>query len=211
VFDGWIANVRIIDADSGILTDNAASVTIRDVTTTGRRRAHYAVHVGAVHNTLVSGLTVENPVVHPLTVNTRSTRSVFTHASVAIDGLLDQHSGSNHQNLFDDLTLNVRPRKVDGAWTVRLWEGGGAPYWKPGHGLYNTVWNVQLVPDGGPAPGEPLKVVSGVEGPGARVIGVWSAGHPIELSYTPAPYTEAIGTAPNPPSLYEAQVARRKR
>jgi hypothetical protein len=54
-------------------------------------------------------------------------------------------------------------------------------------------------------------VVSGVEGPGARVIGVWSAGHPIELSYTPAPYTEAIGTAPNPPSLYEAQVARRKR
>ena len=211
VFDGWVANVRIDNADSGILTDNAANLTIRDVTTTGARRGHYAVHVGAVHNTLVTGLKVENPVVHPLTVNTRSTRSVFTHASVAIDGLLDQHSGSNHQNLFDDLTLHVRPRKVEGAWTVRLWEGGGAPYWKPGHGLYNTSWNVRLIPVDGPAKGEPLKVVSGVEGPGARVVGVWSADHPVTFDYTPTPYAELIGTRPRVPSLYEAQLARRTR
>lgn len=209
VFDGWIANVRIDNADSGILTDNAASLTIRDVSTTGTRRAHYAVHVGAVHNMLVTGLKVDNPVVHPLTVNTRSTRSVFTHASVAIDGLLDQHSGSNHQNLFDDLTLHVRARKVDGTWTVRLWEGGGASYWKPGHGLYNTAWNIRLIPGQGPWSGEPLKVVSGVEGPGARIIGIWSPDHPISLAYKPAPYAESIGERPNPPSLYEMQLARR--
>ena len=209
VFDGWIRNLVIDSADSGILTDNAASLTIRDITTTGRRQAHYAVHVGAVHDVLVQNLRIENPVVHPLTVNTRSTRSVFSHAEVMQMAVLDQHSGSNHQNLFDDVTMRVRPRWVDGAWTVRLWEGGGAPYWKPGHGLYNTTWNAKLVFDEGPKPGETLRVVSGLEGPGARVVGVWAEGRPVTVDYRPAPYLESIGTVPSVPSLYDYQLARR--
>lgn len=210
VFDGWIRNLVIDSADSGVLTDNAASLTIRDVTTTGRRRAHYAVHVGAVHNVLVQNLRVENPVVHPLTVNTRSTRSVFSHVEVLQAAILDQHSGSNHQNLFDDVTMHVRPRWADGAWTVRLWEGGGAPYWKPGHGLYNTTWNAKLVFDEGPGPGETLRVISGLEGPGARVVGVSAMGRPVTVDYRPAPYLESIGTVPSVPSLYDHQLARRR-
>ena len=83
VFDGWVKSLTIDRADSGILTDNAASLTIADITTTGDRRAHYSVHVGAVHNVLVRDLKVENPVIHPLSVNTRSTRSVFLRADVA--------------------------------------------------------------------------------------------------------------------------------
>ena len=210
VFDGWIRNLVIDSADSGILTDNAASLTIRDVTTTGRRQAHYAVHVGAVHDVLVQNLRVENPVVHPVTVNTRSTRSVFSHAEVLQTANLDQHSGSNHQNLFDDVTMHVRPHWVDGAWTVRLWDGGGAPYWKPGHGLYNTTWNAKLVFDEGPQPGETLHVISGLEGPGARVVGISAMGRPVTVDYRPAPYLESIGTVPAIPSLYDYQLARRR-
>jgi hypothetical protein len=100
---------------------------------------------------------------------------------------------------------------VDGAWTVRLWEGGGAPYWKPGHGLYNTTWNIRLIPGPGPNRGEALKVVSGLEGPGARIVGIWSADHPVSVTYTPTPYSELIGVRPAVPSLYEAQLARRVR
>src|SRR3546814_11114437 len=37
VFDGWISGLTIDRADSGILTDNAASLTISDITTTGDR------------------------------------------------------------------------------------------------------------------------------------------------------------------------------
>ena len=210
VFDGWIKNLVIDNADSGILTDNAASLTISDITTTGDRIAHYAVHVGAVHNVLVRDLRVANPVIHPLTVNTRSTRSVYTHAEVLQRPHLDQHSGSNHQNLFDDITLHITPKWVDGAWTYRLWEGGGAGYWKPGHGLYNTDWNVKLVFAEGPGKGDTLKVVSGLEGPGARVIGLSAQGHPVEVVYKPAPYLEGIGTVPSIRSLYEYQLAHRK-
>lgn len=209
VFDGWIRNLVIDKSDSGILTDNAASLTIANITTTGERRAHYSVHVGAVHNVLVKDLKVENPVIHPLSVNTRSTRSVFLRADVARDGALDQHSGSNHQNLFDQVTLHIDPKPAKGGWSYQLWVGGGAPYWKPGHGLYNTLWNARLViPDTVPADAR-VAINSGLEGPGERIVGL-HANRAIEVHYNPAPYIEATGQAINAvPSLYDYQLARR--
>ncbi len=127
VFDGWVKDLTIDQSDSGILTDNAASLTIANVTTTGARRAHYSVHVGAVHNVLVKDLKVENPVIHPLSVNTRSTRSVYLRPEVMTDAILDQHSGSNHQNLFDQIVMHIDPKQVKGRWQYQLWVRGGAP------------------------------------------------------------------------------------
>lgn len=211
VFDGWIRNLVIDRSDSGILTDNAASLTIADVTTTGDRRAHYSVHVGAVHNVLVKDLKVENPVIHPLSVNTRSTRSVFLRSEVMRDAIIDQHSGSNHQNLFDQIVMHIDPKQAKGEWAYQLWVGGGAPYWKPGHGLYNTLWNARLVmPDSVPADAT-VTIASGLEGPGERIVGL-HANRGIAISYTPAPYIEATGQALDAvPSLYDWQLARRRR
>ena len=212
VFDGWIRNVVVDNADSAILTDNAASLTITNVTTTGHRKAHYSVHVGAVHNVLVSDLRVENPVIHPLSVNTRSTRSVYRRATVTRDGVLDQHSGSNHQNLFDQVTLAIAPKQDPaGAWSYRLWDGGGAPYWRPGHGRYNTFWNVELlVADDRVAEDAPIKVLSGLEGPGARVIGL-HGNRQFAVNYTPEAYVEGTNqTTGEVPSLYDYQLARRR-
>jgi hypothetical protein len=211
VFDGWVKKLTIDRSDSGILTDNAASLTIADVTTTGNRRAHYSVHVGAVHNVLVRDLKVENPVAHPLSVNTRSTRSVFLRPVVERDAIIDQHSGSNHQNLFDQIVMHIDPKQVKGAWQYQLWVGGGAPYWKPGHGLYNTLWNARLViPDSIPADAG-VAITSGLEGPGERIVGL-HANREITVGYNPAPYIEATGEALDAvPSLYDYQLARRRR
>jgi len=211
VFDGWIRKLTIDRSDSGILTDNAASLTISDITTTGDRRAHYSVHVGAVHNVLVKNLKVANPVIHPLSVNTRSTRSVFLRADVETHAMIDQHSGSNHQNLFDQVTLRIDPRLVKGDWRYQLWVGGGAPYWKPGHGLYNTVWNARLViPDNVPHDAT-VMIDSGLEGPGERIVGL-HANRAIAVHYNPTPYIEGAGQAvASAPSLYDYQLARRTR
>lgn len=211
VFDGWIRGLTIDRADSGILTDNAASLTISDISTTGDRRAHYSVHVGAVHNVLVKDLKVENPVVHPLSINTRSTRSVFLRAVVDRDAIIDQHSGSNHQNLFDAIEMHIDPQQGKDGWHYQLWVGGGAPYWKPGHGLYNTLWNAKLMmPESVPADAM-VKITSGLEGPGERIVGL-HANRRIAVHYTPAPYIEGTGQAVDAaPSLYEYQLARRRR
>ncbi|NYF32860.1 hypothetical protein [Sphingopyxis sp. JAI108] len=210
IFDGWISGLTIDRADSGILTDNAASLTIADITTTGDRGAHYSVHVGAVHNVLVKDLKVANPVVHPVSINTRSTRSVFLRSVVDRDAVIDQHSGSNHQNLFDQVELHIDPKQGKDGWHYQLWVGGGAPYWKPGHGLYNTLWNARLVmPESVPADAT-VMISSGLEGPGERIVGL-HANRKIAVSYTPAPYIEGTGQAVDAaPSLYEYQLARRR-
>lgn len=210
VFDGWIQNLAIDKSDSGILTDNAASLTIQNIVTSGERRAHYSVHVGAAHNVLVKNLTVENPVIHPLSVNTRSTRAVFLRSQVKRDAVIDQHSGSNHQNLFDQISMWIDPAEKKGEWQYRLWVGGGASYWKPGHGLYNTVWNARLImPDSVPA-GATVAITSGLEGPGERIVGL-HANRPIQVRYNPAPYMEGIGQPVDAaPSLYDYQLARRR-
>jgi hypothetical protein len=210
VFDGWIHDLVIHNADSGVLTDNAASLTISDVTTSGSHVAHYSVHVGAVHNVLVSNLVVGNRVIHPLSFNTRSTRSVYRNCVVLRDSVLDQHSGSNHQNLFDNTRLHIRPRRnAQGEWAYRLWVGGGAEYWKPGHGRFNTGWNLNVVSDGVPAD-TAVTLTSGIEGPGVRLVGL-HGDRPVRVSYQPAGYEEMTGTSvAAAPSLYDYQLARRK-
>lgn len=214
VFDGWMRNLSFEDSDSAILTDNDASLTIANITTSSpglRHRAHYAVHLGAVHNVLVKDLLVENEVIHPLTVNTRSTRSVYLRARVLQNGRIDQHSGSNHQNLFDAAVLDIKPDNVSGRWRYRLWEGGGAPYWKPGHGLYNTVWNARLAMPADVPKDATVAIESGLEGPGARIIGL-SANRQITIHYDPEAYIEATNMPVTAvPSLYEYQLARRSR
>jgi Pectate lyase superfamily protein len=211
VFDGWARNLTIENSDSGILTDNVASITIANVTTTGNHKAHYSVHVGAAHNVLVQDLRVENPVIHPLSVNTRSTRSVYQRATVLRDGIIDQHSGSNHQNLFDQIVMNVKPKKVDGAWSYPLWVAGGAPYWKPGHGLMNTHWNIRLNVEDGLAEGQTIRVFSGLEGPGARIVGLHS-NRQLEVDYKPDAYIEGTNQPVSAvPSLYDYQLAKRKK
>jgi hypothetical protein len=211
VFDGWIRNLVIENSDSGILTDNAASLTIANITTTGNHKAHYSVHVGAVHNVLVQDLRVENPVVHPLSVNTRSTRSVYQRATVLRDGIIDQHSGSNHQNLFDQIVMTVKPKKRENDWSYALWVAGGAPYWKPGHGLMNTHWNIQLNFEDAIPEGQSVRVFSGLEGPGARIVGL-NGNRPLVIDYKPDAYIEDTNQPVSAiPSLYDYQRAKRRK
>jgi len=211
VFDGWVRDVRIRNADAGILTYDSASVTFRDILVEGDRKGHYAVHVGNAHNVLVTNLTVANPVVHSLSVNTQSTRAVFQRATVLQDAVLDQHSGANHQNLFDDVTVRIAARRIAGVPTYDIWDGSGAPYWQPGHGRYNTTWNLKVDVISGARPGEAVLLRGLDEGPDARIVGI-SGNRPLRVDYRPRPYLEAIDASANAvPSLYDYQLARRKK
>ncbi|UNE47221.1 right-handed parallel beta-helix repeat-containing protein [Aquisalinus flavus] len=206
-FNSWISDVEIANADSGILTYDSASVTIRDIETTGTRMAHYSVHIGNCHNMLVEGLTVRNPVLHDLSFNTQSTKSVYLDTEVFDEPVLDQHAGANHQNLFDNVTLHITPVEKDGKLTFPVWDGSGAGYWQPGHGAFNTTWNLKLVMD--EATDETIVLEGLAEGPNARIIGL-SGNGAFALDYRPAPYTEFINQpVTNAPSLYRYQLQQR--
>ncbi len=209
VFNGWVESVHIRNADSAVLTNNSASLTIRDVVTDGSRKAHYSVHIGNVHNVLVSDLDVRNATVHTLSFNTQATRSVFQRATLWNSPVLDQHAGANHQNLFDNLTIHISPTRLDGVPTYALWDGSGAAYWQPGHGRYNAHWNFRVLVTSGARADETVRLNALDEGPDARLVGVFG-NRQFSVDYRPAPYIEMLNQpVSNAPSLYDWQRNRR--
>jgi hypothetical protein len=204
-----VRNVRTTNADSGILSYNSANLTYTDITTDGDRRAHYGVHMGNVHNVLAQNVKVLNPVLHSLTFNTQSTKCVYKDAEVFVAPVLDQHAGSNHQNLFDNVTLHTRATATEDGPVAVVFDGSGAGYWQPGHGAFNTTWNLRVLINGGAYADEKVMILGIDEGPMARVVGL-HGNRPFELDYRPRPYVESLNVALSTvPSLYDYQLQRR--
>ena len=204
-FDSWARNIRITNADSGILSYNSANLTFRDVITDGARLAHYAVHMGNVHNVLAENITVMNPVLHSLSFNTQATKCVFRNAEVFVDPVLDQHAGANHQNLFDNVTLHMQAVRSNDGPAVEVFDGSGAGYWQPGHGGFNTTWNLRVLVTGGAYADEVVTVQGLDEGPMARIVGL-HGNREFKLDYRPTPYVEMLNEPlESVPSLYEYQ------
>ncbi|WP_416308171.1 hypothetical protein [Neptunicella sp. SCSIO 80796] len=208
LFNSWVDDVQINNADSGILTEEIASVTISNVTTGGDKLAHYSVQMGGVHNVLVDHLQVNNRVRHPLSFNTFSTRSVYANSAVAEQPLLDQHSGINQQNLFDNIQVRITlPAKGDKHYA--LFKGGGAGYWKPSHAAYNSFWNIRAEFTNRFEDNQPVLLDGMQDGPFARLMGI-SANQPVKVEYGPTAYMEGINHYyQDVPSLYQYQLNQR--
>lgn len=208
LMNGWVRNVSFKNADSGILTDNISNVTIEDIRTYGKKRAHYSVAMGEVHNVLVRNLKVENLVMHPLSFNTRSTKCVYTNCEVERQPILDQHSGANEQNLFDNIKVFI-DAPVHQNYQYPLFLSGGAGYWAPAHGAFSTFYNIDIefanLP---PNPKKPILLDGVKEGVSARLIGV-HANHPVTIEYGPNAYIEKPNQELSIKSLYHYQLQKR--
>lgn len=206
LYNSWVQDVVITNADSGILTEEIANVTIKDITTKGDHYAHYTVAMAGVHNVLAQRIIVENEAEHPLSFNTFSTKNVYKDCIVYKIPVLDQHSGANHQNLFDNTTVYINNKGLD---SYGLFKGGGAGYWKPSHGAYSTFWNTNVILK------QPELVTGSFlldgmkDGPFARVIGT-HGNIDVQVNYEPRSYinhtNQALTTVP---SLYEYQLLQR--
>jgi hypothetical protein len=204
LFNSWVQDVTINNAESGILTEEIANVTIKDIVTEGKNIAHYTVEMGGVHNVLVENLKVYNKAVHPLSFNTFATKNVYENCEIFTDPDLDQHAGANHQNLFDNIKVHF---DADNSNTYPLFAGGGANYWKPSHGAYSTFWNINIEVNG--ANDFPIELNGMEDGPFARIIGV-NGNRPFSVKYGPDAYIDFINKPMTKiPSLYYYQLKKR--
>ncbi len=206
VFNSWVKDVTITNADSGILGEEISNVTIQDIVTDGNHMAHYTVTLGGVHNVLVKNLKIYNKAVHPLSFNTFATKNVYQNCEIFADALLDQHSGANHQNLFDHITVHISPDKNNSYY---LFGGGGADYWKPSHGPFSTFWNLNVQVENPSEITKPVLLYGMKDGPFARIIGV-NGNAKFEVKYEPDAYIEFLNTSLDKvPSLYDYQLNKR--
>ena len=131
---------------------------------------------------------------------------MYQDCEIFADALLDQHSGANHQNLFDHITVHITPDKNNSYY---LFGGGGAEYWKPSHGPFSTFWNLNVQVDNAAEITKPVLLYGMKDGPFARIIGV-NGNAKFEVKYEPDPYIEFLNTPMDKvPSLYEYQLKRR--
>ncbi|WP_459640654.1 hypothetical protein [Flavobacterium sp. CGRL2] len=204
LFNSWVKDVKITNADSGILAEEVSNVTVQDIITDGPHLSHYTVTLGGVHNVLVKNLKIYNKAVHPLSFNTFSTKNVYQNCEIFEDALLDQHSGANHQNLFDNITVHITADKNNSYY---LFGGGGADYWKPSHGPFSTFWNLN-VQVSNPDQTKPVLLYGMKDGAFARIIGV-HGNTKFEIKYDVDPYIEFLNTEIEKiPSLYDYQLKK---
>lgn len=206
LYNSWVKDIVIVNADSGILTEEIANVTIQNITTRGEHYAHYTVAMAGVHNVLAENIIVENSAEHPLSFNTFSTKNVYKNCTIYKKPILDQHSGANHQNLFDNITVHINELKGD---SYPLFAGGGAGYWKPSHGAYSTFWNINVVLESPHLLKDPVLLNGMLDGPHARVIGI-HGNTSFLVKYEPLAYIKMTNQSLHDvPSLYDYQLNSR--
>lgn len=206
LFNSWVTDVEITNADSGILTEEIANVSIREIITNGSNLAHYTVAMAGVHNVLVNNLKVYNEAVHPLSFNTFSTKNVYQNCEVFTKPILDQHSGVNHQNLFDNITVHLSANEDN---SYPLFAGGGAGYWKPSHGAYSTFWNINVQVKNKHNSNAKVLLNGMNDGPFANIIGVYG-NKEFDVVYEPKSYMEFLNSsAIQITSLYNYQLQKR--
>ncbi|WP_242633873.1 right-handed parallel beta-helix repeat-containing protein [Alteromonas sp. KUL17] len=208
VFNSWIRDVSFDNADSAILTENSGNVTISNIHSYGTRFGHYGVHLGSVHNFLVEDAKISNPTVHTFSMNTKSTKSVFLRGEAFTQPTLDQHAGANHQNLYDNMTIHIETKRDEKGPYYDLWFGGGAGYWQPGHGRYNTTWNAKIFVESGADSNETVRILGQTEGPDARVVGIYG-NRKFSIEHYPVPHISDINNKVAIPSLYDYQKQKR--
>jgi len=134
---------------------------------------------------------------------------VYQNATVFVEPTLDQHAGANHQNLFDNVTLHAPAVPTDDGPAVVAFDGSGAGYWQPGHGAFNTTWNLRILVSGGAYASETVTVQGLDEGPGGRIVGL-HGNRDFALDYRPVPYIESLNRElSNVPSLFDYQLRHR--
>ena len=195
----FVRDVQVKNSDSAILSDDCANLTLAQIGVSGRL-GHYGVHIGDVFDVLLRDFRIDSDEFHSVSFNTKARANVAT-LGVIYRPSLDQHRGANEQNLFDDLnTREDRPKS-------KLFEHGGADYWGPTHGVFNTFWNVHIEFTNA-ARGFPMTLGKIEDAGPARLVGLTS-NVKIKVDYARA-YVEGLGVPGIAvPSLYAYQLEQR--
>jgi Pectate lyase superfamily protein len=143
VFHSWVRNVRIVNADIGVLQDHGAFCTITGVTidtdynrgagaAAGGAVGHHALWLRNARDSLVTAFDVRQTFVHDLTAE-GGTTSVFSSGK-GLNVNLDHHRDAPYGILFTDIDLGKGTRAFD---------SGGAGDDGAHAAAYTTFWGLR--------------------------------------------------------------------
>lgn len=200
VVDGWVRDVRIEHADSGVFVKRSRRVTVSDVVLEGRY-LHHGLSLSWASDCLVTRWRIDAPHRHGTTISWSAHGNVFSQGS-GRDLALDAHGATPFRNLHTAIRI------VHGELALQPLRSGGGTGRGPHAARENVYWNVvqefPAAPAGAEA--EPFTVAGLGQWPLATFAG-WRGDRPIVL-----PVREALrqrlrypGVEPPVPDLHRAQ------
>lgn len=190
VVDCWVRDVRVTDADIGVILGGARDCTVQNVKFLEAKRkgetGHHALWAtGGTQDCLFQDFEFKTLYVHDLTVEGFANGNVFRRGQgVAMN--FDHHRNAPYENLFTD--INVGDAK-------RIWQSSGRGDRGPHSAVRETFWNIRADKGEFTAPVTsdfPEVNVIGLKGlaPDRGEGGAW---------------IEPLDGAVSPPDLYESQ------
>jgi len=161
VVNGWVRDIRTVNADSGIFVNECKFVTVRDVVITGRYM-HHPISLSWSADCLITRWRIEVPHRHGTTISWGAHNNVFSHGWGRTRAL-DAHRAASFENLHTAITV-LEPRGL-----FRSGGGGGRGPHSPRR---NTYWNFKLVG----AKGRDVRVTSHREWPLGIFVGFHGPG-----------------------------------
>lgn len=198
VQNGWVRNVHIVNADSGVIfRARAKFCTIENVelrNEEGRARGMWEAHHGfevadLSQDNLFTGFKMQTRFIHSISLTSMASGNVFMKGS-GTDMTFDHHRKAPYENLFTDIDAGVGSD---------LWASGGDEDAGPYSGARETFWNVRAARPQG-LPGYAIQW---------NLIGI-TTNHKSELK-TEGNWLEAIDPSRlTPANLFDSQLARRR-
>ena len=137
VYDCWVRQVRIVNADSGIYATGRfctlEGITFQAERGTDRRGStgHHGVQLGS--DNLFTDFDFQTKFIHDITLSYRSAGNVCSNGR-GVDLSLDHHKKAPYENLFSQIDLGIG---------TRMWKSGGGRALGKHCGARGTFWNIR--------------------------------------------------------------------
>ena len=133
--NGWVRDVRTVNADSGIFVGNCRYVTVQDVVCRGRRM-HHPLSISWSADCLITRWRIEAPHRHGTTISWAAHGNVFSHGW-GRQLAMDAHRAASFQNLHTRITIVHDERPLS------PFRSGGSYPRGPHAAARNVYWNVE--------------------------------------------------------------------
>lgn len=134
--NGWVRDLSVFRADSGIFVGPSHYVTVTDIVFPGNRTMHHPLCVCWGSNNLITRWRIETPHVHGTTLSWYAHSNVFSHG-YGRDLKMDAHRAASFRNLHTQIVID------HGRSMGNPFASGGAGNRGPHSARGNVYWNIE--------------------------------------------------------------------
>lgn len=214
VFNSWIRNVTVLDADKCVELSGSVNVTVNNVVLKTNHRkltdaekdpyrpgaGHYGIACGGIsQDNLITNIDIQTVFAHNLSLSSFSNGNVYSKIKT-VRARFDGHGAAAYENLFTEIEVVETAND--------FFKSGGNRKDEPSVGARNTYWNIRGKNFPAHIPMTPETKVPKWTMPNFVGVNIFETQKP--KGFSPDPWIEKwAGEKTVPTNLYEAQLKRR--